>query len=119
MGKTALRLQDLNERQARALIEQRLDPLDANRWARQAQALADATRLTMLDLIRRRGRLCVSDLCVLTERGQSAISRHLAILREAGLIESQRFDLWVYSRLSPDGERLLAALIDQGEDQPQ
>jgi ArsR family transcriptional regulator len=110
MGNTDLRLKDMSPEHARKLIEERLDPTDAARWAKRAQALADPTRLEILDLLSKEGELCVSNLCLLTERGQSAVSRHVGILRDAGLIESYRFDLWVYSKLTPLGKRLLEAL---------
>jgi ArsR family transcriptional regulator, arsenate/arsenite/antimonite-responsive transcriptional repressor len=93
----------------------RLEALDlatAERFARMAQALADPTRLQILDLLRSEGELIVRDLCVLTERTQSAISRHLGILRSAELIKSYRFDVWVYNALTPEGERLFAAITD-------
>jgi ArsR family transcriptional regulator, arsenate/arsenite/antimonite-responsive transcriptional repressor len=95
---------------AEQLRQEALDLASAERFSRIAQALADPTRLQVLDLLGREGELIVRDLCVLTERTQSAISRHLGILRSAELIKSYRFDVWVYSALTPEGERLFAAI---------
>lgn len=111
MGNPDLRLKDTSEGRAECLRAELLDPTEATRLARRSQALSDSTRLILLKLLGDAGELCVSDICLIIEREQSGVSRHLRILLDAGLVEKRRFDLWVYYKLSPTGERLLAALL--------
>lgn len=115
MGNSDLRLKDTTPERAKRLRSQLLDPGEATRLSRQAQALSDFTRLTLMALLSETGELCVSDLCLIIEREQSGVSRHLRILLDAGLVEKRRFDLWVYYKPSEDGERLLAALLPAGD----
>ena len=61
--------------------------------------LSDQTRLRILMLVRREGELCVCELTHALELSQPKISRHLAVLREAGIVQSRREGLWVYYSL--------------------
>lgn len=115
MGNPDLRLKDTSEGRAKSLRARLLEPVEAARLARQAQALGDSTRLTILLLLREAGKLCVSDICLITDRKQSIVSKHLKTALDAGLLSNYRFDLWVYYELTEDGERLLAALLTSGE----
>lgn len=63
--------------------------------------LSDETRLAIIMLLRESGELCVCDFCAATEESQPKISRHMAILRESGLVLDRRQGKWVYYRLSP------------------
>ncbi len=65
------------------------------------KCLADETRVRMTLLIAREGELCVCDLTEALQESQPKISRHLAQLRLAGLLEDQRRGQWVYYRLHP------------------
>lgn len=65
------------------------------------QALSDETRLRILNLLHE-GELCVCHIVDVLETGQSKISRHLAYLKNAGLIHDKRKGLWVYYSLSKD-----------------
>lgn len=49
-------------------------------------ALADPTRLTIVDLLAQRGELSASDISGVFASSASAISQHLKVLREAGLV---------------------------------
>ena len=66
------------------------------------RALADATRLRMLVLLRAHEELCVCELTEALALPQPKISRHLAILREAEMLLDRRSGLWIYYRLHPD-----------------
>jgi ArsR family transcriptional regulator len=112
MGNTDLKLKDTSEGRAEALRAGLLDHDEAARLARQAQALSDPTRLTILLLLREAGQLCVSDICLIVDRKQSIVSKHLKTAVDAGLLSNHRFDLWIYYELTGEGERLLAALLD-------
>jgi ArsR family transcriptional regulator len=58
--------------------------------ARIAKALAHPTRLMFLDALRQKGELCVCDLTELARADQSTVSKHLAVLRDAGLVGVRR-----------------------------
>ena len=66
------------------------------------RALADATRLRCLMLLQGHDELCVCELTHALGVSQPKISRHLAQLREAGLVSDRRQGLWVYYRLHPE-----------------
>lgn len=63
------------------------------------KCLADETRARMTLLIARNGELCVCELTAALDESQPKISRHLAQLRECGLLEDERRGQWVYYRL--------------------
>ncbi len=65
-------------------------------------ALSDPTRLRSLVLLAQAGELCVCDLVAVLDMVQPKISRHLATLREAGLVRDRRRGVWVHYRLSDD-----------------
>ena len=60
------------------------------------KALADETRLRILGLLLSEGELCVCDIIASIRLPQSTISRHLAHLRKAGLVNDRRCGLWIY-----------------------
>ena len=62
------------------------------------KALGDPTRLRIVKLLEN-GELCVCQLIAVLNMGQSRISRHLSILKEAGLIQDNRKGKWVHYRL--------------------
>lgn len=61
-------------------------------------ALADRTRLRLLNLLRGE-EVCVTFLIDVLNESQPKISRHLACLRAAGIIESRREGKWIYYKL--------------------
>ncbi|CDH04357.1 DNA-binding transcriptional repressor [Xenorhabdus bovienii str. kraussei Quebec] len=63
--------------------------------------LSDETRLSIILLLREAGELCVCDLCAAASESQPKISRHMAILRDSGLVLDRREGKWVHYRLSP------------------
>jgi len=65
------------------------------------KALSDETRLRILALLTR-GELCVCDLMATLDLPQSTVSRHLAYLRNAGLVEDRRQGVWMYYRLGEE-----------------
>lgn len=68
------------------------------------KALAEELRLKSLLLIEIKGELCVCELMEALQQPQPKISRHLALLRKAGLLLDRRQGQWVYYRLSPELE---------------
>lgn len=80
------------------------------------KALADETRARATLLIAQEGELCVCELTEALGQSQPKISRHLAQLREAGVLQDQRRGQWVYYRIQPAlpawaGELLHAAAL--------
>ena len=75
--------------------------------------LADETRLGIVLLLKARGELCVCDLCTALAQSQPKISRHLAMLRESGLLLDRKQGKWVHSRLSPQMPAWAAQVIEQ------
>ena len=77
------------------------------------KALADPTRLRIIKLLEN-GELCVCQLTAALRMGQSRISRHLSILKQAGLIEDRRAGKWVHYRLCcKDASRRVCACFAQ------
>lgn len=66
------------------------------------QLLSDDTRLRSLLLIQQQGELCVCELVHALGIIQPKVSRHLAALRDAGVVMDRRQGQWIYYRLHPD-----------------
>ena len=83
-------------------------------------ALGDKTRLRLLNLMRER-EICVSSFTGILEQSQPLISRHLAYLRNSGLVEARRDGKWMHysisSNLDENTRRLLLELFKWMEDQ--
>lgn len=75
--------------------------------------LSDETRLGIVLLLRTMGELCVCDLCTALDQSQPKISRHLAMLRESGLLLDRKQGKWVHYRLSPHIPSWAAQVIEQ------
>lgn len=70
--------------------------------AKIAKALAHESRLMILDALKD-GEMCVCELVVLVGADQSTISKHLSIMREAGLVEDRKEGNRVFYRLRSPG----------------
>lgn len=85
------------------------------------KALADETRLRILNLLKE-GELCVCDIMAILAVPQSRASRHLAYLRNAGLVSDRREGLWMhYSLVQSNGalhRRVLEMLAESEEEIP-
>ena len=75
------------------------------------KAFSDKTRLRMLLLLLNNGELCVCDLMETLQIPQSTASRHLGLLRSAGLVEGTRRGTWMYYEIV-QGETLGSAVLD-------
>jgi ArsR family transcriptional regulator len=75
------------------------------------KALSDPGRLRILAALRGR-ELCVCHLCALLELDQSTVSRHMATLREGGLVVGRRAGRWtIYRRTDDVAAEPLRALL--------
>jgi ArsR family transcriptional regulator len=77
-------------------------PRAAAEVAERFRALADPTRVAIVNRLSGAEELCVCDLTAAFDLSQPTISHHLKILREAGLVESTRRGTWAYYRLVPE-----------------
>ncbi len=69
--------------------------------AQLLKCMADDLRLRTLLLILNEKELCVCELTAALEQSQPKISRHLAQLRNCGLLQDRRQGQWVFYRLNP------------------
>lgn len=105
------------------LLTAPLDEEQAAELSKVFKALADPVRLRLLSMIASRagGEVCVCDLTPAFDLAQPTISHHLKLLKQAGLIDSERRGTWVYYRLLPQMTDRLAGILTRpaGEPLPQ
>ena len=96
-----------------------LPAVDAG-WAEETatlmKALADPTRLSMIAALwKAKAPVCICDFTAEMDLTQPTISHHMARLKDAGLVESEKDGVWIYYRLrrnlAPSAKRLLGQLI--------
>ncbi|MCW8956918.1 MAG: metalloregulator ArsR/SmtB family transcription factor [Gammaproteobacteria bacterium] len=73
--------------------------------------LADPTRLRCLMLMQSEGELCVCELTHALNLSQPKISRHLAQLRQSGLLVARRNGTWMNYRLNPDAQNWMLKIM--------
>ena len=84
----------------------------AMRMAQVAKALGDPVRVQLVDVLRRHaGKVCVCELVPLFELSQPTVSHHLKVLRESGIVGSERQGLWAYYFVIPDALEELSAWL--------
>ena len=81
--------------------------------AERFRALADPTRVSIVNRLAGAEELCVCDLTAAFDLSQPTISHHLKVLREAGLVESSRRGTWAYYRLVPSAINALRATLGE------
>ncbi|MFY1617655.1 ArsR/SmtB family transcription factor [Micromonospora sp. WMMD736] len=113
MSKQELPVADLNAVACCSPIAAR--PMDAEQAAVVAplfKALGDPVRLRLMSMIASVPEICVCDLTPAFDLSGPTISHHLKLLREAGLVDSERRGTWVWYRVKPEAFRQLGALLD-------
>jgi ArsR family transcriptional regulator, arsenate/arsenite/antimonite-responsive transcriptional repressor len=85
-----------------SLIDPGMSDADAALLAGRFKALADPTRVRILNLLVRNEELCACDVEVNFELSQPTISHHLSILRKAGLVDCDVRGKWCFYRASPE-----------------
>jgi len=84
----------------------------AQRMASIAKALGDPVRLQLVDVLKKHaGKVCVCELVPLFDLSQPTVSHHLKVLREAGIVGSERQGLWAYYYVIPDALKELSAWL--------
>ena len=74
-------------------------------------ALSDKTRLALLEQLKG-GERCVCELTDAMKAGQSRLSFHLKVLKDAGLLMDRREGRWMYYSINPDAIESLEELVD-------
>jgi ArsR family transcriptional regulator len=84
----------------------------AIRMADVAKALGDPVRLQLVDVLKKHaGKVCVCELVPLFDLSQPTVSHHLKVLRQAGIVGSERRGLWAYYYVIPDALEELSAWL--------
>ena len=79
-----------------------LTPAERDELAARFKALADPTRVAIVNRLSVADEVCVCNLTEAFDLSQPTISHHLKILRDAGLVESSRRGTWAYYRVVPE-----------------
>ena len=93
-----------------------LDAIEAEHLAAVGRALSDLTRVQMIHMLKAASEpVCVCDFTAAFDLSQATISHHIAKLRDAGLIDSQKHGIWSFYRLrakhaSPIAQKLIDAI---------
>jgi len=96
----------------RCLPEARVYDRDVNAEAALFKALADPARVAIVaTLARAAHEVCVCDFTAGLDLNQSTISHHLKILKDAGLVISERRGTWGYYSLAPGARASLEAAL--------
>jgi len=96
------------------MVREPLGEEAAAELARMFKALSDPVRLRLLSLIASHegGEACVCDLTGPFDVSQPTISHHLKVLRETGLVGSERRGTWVYYWVLPTAFARLSSLLE-------
>jgi ArsR family transcriptional regulator len=99
------------------LVAQPLSASRAERLAPSYKALGDPVRLRLLSLISSHegGQVCVCDLTGAFDLTAPTISHHLKVLKDIGLVTSERRGTWVYYRAERAALDLLSAVLSVTE----
>ncbi len=79
-----------------------LTPPERDELAARFKALADPTRVAIVNRLSVADEVCVCNLTETFDLSQPTISHHLKVLRDAGLVEASRRGTWAYYRLVPE-----------------
>jgi ArsR family transcriptional regulator len=73
-------------------------------------ALADPTRLAIVRQLAEDVETCACDFTSCCDVGQPTVSHHLRVLREAGIVTSERRGQWIFYRLAPETAQRLGGI---------
>lgn len=93
--------------------------MEISDYATLFKALSEPVRLRIVHLLLDKSELCVCDIVDTLGLAQSVVSRHLAYLRNAGLLDSRREGVWIYyqiTQLTPFVDKVLAAFQEDSVD---
>lgn len=75
------------------------------------KALGDITRLRIVELLRDRGETCICRIVPEMGIPQPTVSHHMAVLRNAGLVQRRRDGQMIFYRLCPGAAQAAADLL--------
>lgn len=79
------------------LVHPKIELEDAQRFAVVARALGDPVRLQIVDVLHHHaGSVCVCEINDLFDLSQATISHHLKVLRDAGIVASEKHGVWAF-----------------------
>lgn len=84
----------------------------SGKTARLFHALSDETRIRILERLQG-GEQCVCDLTDAFQTGQSRLSFHMKVLKEAGLVIDRPDGRWIYYSLNKEGLEDIEAFIGE------
>lgn len=113
MSKSKLVVTPVQACSAAPIVREPLTEQAAAELASVFKALSDPMRLRLLSAIASRAgqEACVCDLSAGIDLTQPTISHHLKVLREAGLLDSERRASWVYYRVVPGALQRLSDVL--------
>lgn len=87
------------------------------------KALSDPVRIKILKLLEKK-RMCVCELTEVLKIGQSNVSHHLKVLKEAGLVNDRKSGLWVdyelskgeYNKYSPEVLKMISKVLNDNSE---
>ena len=94
------------------LVDPGMGDDEAERVASQFKALADPTRVRILNLLVRNPELCVCDMNASFDLSQPTISHHLSILKKAGLVDCDTRGRWCFYRANKQAITALAQTLE-------
>lgn len=100
------------------MVAEPLSTASAVDLAAKFKALSDPVRLQLLSSVASHagGEACVCDISASVDVSQPTVSHHLKVLRDAGLLTSQRRASWVYYAVVPEALAQLSTLLATGVD---
>jgi ArsR family transcriptional regulator, arsenate/arsenite/antimonite-responsive transcriptional repressor len=100
------------------LVREPLTTAQATEMATKFKALSDPVRLRLLSSVASHagGEACVCDISPGLEVSQPTVSHHLKVLRDAGLLTSERRASWVYYAVVPEVLASLSSLLSINAD---
>jgi len=113
-----LSLSDISACEYAPMVREPLSADAAGDVAAKLKALADPIRLRLFSLVASHagGEACVCDISGDFDVTQPTISHHLKVLKDAGLLASERRASWVYYSVVPEALRDLSAVLSVATD---
>lgn len=96
------------QRSSVSIAQSKLSADDSEQLARKLKALAEPTRLQLLNMIAQQGEMCVCDMNEPLNLSQPTISHHLKVLADAGIVHRSQRGKWAYFRIDHNALQDLA-----------
>lgn len=108
-----MELLDVSQPCCAPLVDETISADAAAVLATRLKAIAEPTRLRLLSMIAAGpgGEMCVCDLTEPVGLSQPTVSHHLKVLREAGIVDSERQGLWAYYYVKPEALKELGSWL--------